>query len=342
MELEDLMNESIEIMENDFYAKPFKFSYSSLNKLMWNPQAFYQMYVLGNREDKTESYLVNGKIIHCLLLEPEKFNNQFIVSPDVLPTGNTRTVIDRLYHHHVELAKNGDERTNLVEFTNAILDILKDMDLHQSLKTDVQRLDRIITPEGVSYWNYIRTKGDKTLINQENYDFCKTGVDLIKLNKEVCSLIGCNTNDFTNKEVFNEIPLECDINNKKFGLKGIIDNLVFDHDKKIIYINDVKTTSKDLKDFPESIEFYNYSLQSAIYSTMVTIKYIHLIEAGYQLKFHFVVIDRAYQVYPFPVSENTMNNWFTKLMDSLEKAEWHYTNKKYELPHDFAIGKVTL
>lgn len=342
MELEDLMNESIEIMENDFYAKPFKFSYSSLNKLMWNPQAFYQMYVLGNREEKTESYLVNGKIIHCLLLEPEKFNDQFIVSPDVLPTGNTRTVIDRLYHHHVELAKNGDERTNLVEFTNAILDILKDMDLHQSLKTDVQRLDRIITPEGVSYWNYIRTKGNKTLINQENYDFCKTGVDLIKLNKEVCDLIGCNLNDFSNKKVFNELPVEININDKPFGLKGIIDNVVIDHDKRVININDIKTTSKELKDFPESIEFYNYWMQSAIYSTIIAIKYLNLIDEGYELKFHFIVIDKNYQVYPFLVSESTLNNWFDRLNQTLEKASWHYINKSYDLPYEYALGKVVL
>jgi hypothetical protein len=342
MELEDLMQESIKTMEKDFYAKPFSFSYSSLNKLMWNPQAFYQMYVLGNREEKTESYLVNGKIIHTLLLEEAKFYDQFIVSPTNLPTGSVRTVIDRVFAHAQELQANGDQRKEFVDFSDAVLDVLKDINLHQSLKTDQQRIDKMYTPEAMSYWEFIKAKGSRTLIDQETYDFCKTGVDLIKMNKQVCNLIGCNVTEFENKEVFNELPLDCKINNKKFGLKGILDNIVFDHDKKIIYINDIKTTSKDLKDFPESIEFYNYWLQAAIYTTMIAIKFIHLIDLGYELKFHFVVIDRAYQVYPFPVSQDTMNNWFTKLTDSLEKAEWHYTNKKYELPHDFAIGKVTL
>jgi len=342
MELEDLMQESIKTMEKDFYAKPFSFSYSSLNKLMWNPQAFYQMYVLGNREEKTESYLVNGKIIHALLLEEAKFYEQFIVSPTNLPTGSVRTVIDRVFAHAQELQANGDQRKEFVDFSDAVLDVLKDINLHQSLKTDQQRIDKMYTPEAMSYWEFIKAKGSRTLIDQETYDFCKTGVDLIKMNKQVCDLIGCNVTEFENKEVFNELPLDCNINNKKFGLKGILDNIVFDHDKKIIYINDIKTTSKDLKDFPESIEFYNYWLQAAIYTTIIAIKFIHLIDFGYELKFHFVVIDRAYQVYPFPVSQDTMNSWFTKLTDSLEKAEWHYTNKKYELPHDFAIGKVTL
>ena len=342
MELEDLMNESIEIMENDFYDKPFKFSYSSLNKLMWNPQAFYQMYVLGNREEKTESYLVNGKIIHCLLLEPEKFNDQFVISPTKLPNDSTRSVVDRIYHHHVELAKNGDQRTSLVEFTDAILDVLKDIDLHQSLKTDQQRIDRIFTPESVEYWNFLRTKDSKILINQENYEYCKTGVDLIKLNPQVCNLIGCNLNEFSNKEVFNEIAVDVDMNDKPFGLKGIIDNIVVDHDAKIIYINDIKTTSKELKDFNESVEFYNYWMQAAIYSTIIAIKFIHLIDRGYEFKFHFVVIDKSYQVYAFPVSDNTLSSWFNRLTDTLEKANWHYINKSYDLPYDFATGRVTL
>jgi hypothetical protein len=342
MGLEEIMEETIEIMENDFYKKPFKFSYSSLNKLMWNPQAFYQMYVLGNREEKTESYLVNGKIIHALLLEEDKFNDQFIVSPANLPTGSTRTVIDRVYSHAAELQANGDARTEFTEFSDAVLDVLKDINLHQSLKTDQQRIDKMYTAEAMNYWDFLKSKGNKTLIDQENYDFCKTGVDLIKMNKQVCELIGCNTNDFTNKEIFNELPIEANINGKAFGLKGIVDNLVIDHDKKIININDIKTTSKDLKDFHESIEFYNYWMQAAIYSTIIAIKFINLIDKGYQLKFHFVVIDKVYQVYPFPVSDGTLNSWFARLTETLEQADWHYTNKSYDLPFKFATGQVTL
>jgi len=342
MELEDLMNESIEIMEGQFYTKPFEFSYSSLNKLLWNPVVFYQLYVLGNKEERVDAHLVHGKLIHGLLLEPEKFNDQFIVSPDNLPTGNTRTVVDRVYTHHVELAKNGDERTNLVEFTNAILDILKDMNLHQSLKTDQQRLDKILTAEAENYWNFLRSKGNKTLIDQQSYEFCLNAVELIKTDKAICKLIGCNPSEFDNIEVLNELHLSCKINGKPFGLKGIVDNLVIDHDKKILYINDVKTTSKDLKDFPESVEYYNYWLQAAIYASLVVTNYPHLINQGYDFKFNFVVIDKNYSVYPFEVSEQTLNQWLTKLEESLSKAEWHYINKRYDLPYEFAIGKVRL
>lgn len=342
MEIESLMQESIQNLENDFYSKPFSFSYSSLNKLMWNPQAFYQMYVLGNREEKTESYLVNGKVIHCLLLEEAKFNEQFIISLNNLPTGNSRVVVDRVFAHHQEIAASGDQRTELNEFSDAILDVMRDINYHQSLKTDQQRLDKIITTELTEYWNFLKTKGNKTLIDQETYDFCKTAVELIKTDKKVFSLLGLDVNDFSNKQVFNELPLEVNIMSKPFKLKGIIDNIVIDHTSKIIYVNDLKTSSKDLKDFTESVDFYNYWLQAAIYSSLIGIKFINLIEGGYQLVFHFVVVDRNFQTYPFLVKDTTLNGWLEKLSGVIEKAHWHYVNRSYDLPYDFAVGSVTL
>lgn len=341
-QLEDLMQESIEHLEKDFYSKKFYFSYSSLNKLLWNPAVFYQMYVLGMKEERLDTHLVQGKIIHALLLEEEKFQDMFIISPANLPTGNLRTVLDRVFYHHTELKRNGDQREKLEEFQDAILDIMKDMNYHQSLKTDQQRLDKILTAEAYNYWAFLHMKGNKTLIDQESYDFCKSAVELIKTNKQLCDLIGCNLTEFDNKEVFNETMLQVEMRDKPFGLKGIIDNIVIDHDKKIIYINDLKTTSKDLKDFPESVDFYSYWLQAIIYVTLVGMNYGGLLDSGYQLKFHFVVIDRAFQTYAFPVSEPTLNKWLEKFRETIEIADWHYTNRSFELPYQFAKGIVAL
>jgi hypothetical protein len=336
------MQESAELLENNFYSQKFYFSYSSLNKLMWNPAVFYQQYVLGLKEERTDAHLVQGKIVHALLLEEEKFNDHFIISPSKLPGDSVKVVIDRVFAHHQELAQNGDTRTELLHFDQAILDVMVDMNYHQSLKTDQQRLDKIISAESTSYWSFLKTKGNKTLIDQDSYDFCKNAVELIKTNKELCSLIGCNTTEFDNVEVFNELPLTVEYAKAEFGLKGIIDNVVINHDKKIIFINDIKTTSKDLKDFPETVEFYSYWLQAVIYCTMIGIKYKDLLESGYQMKFHFVVIDRAFQTYSFLVTESTLNNWLDRMNKVLEAANWHYQNKRYDLPYNFATGSVVL
>jgi hypothetical protein len=339
---EDILKEAVEHLEEDFYSKKMNFSYSSLKQLMWNPAIFYQLYVLGNKEEKIESHLVQGKLIHCLLLEEQNFDNIFLISPSSLPTGNTRTVIDKVFKHHQELASNGDTRENLEEFKDAIIDVLKDINLHQTLKTDDQRIDKIITPETVSYWNYLKVKQGKTLISNEDYLYCKEAVDVMKQDQSLCDLIGYNANDFNNIEVHNELQLTMDVADKPFGVKGILDNLVIDHDNKKIRVNDVKTTSKDLKDFPETVEFYSYWLQAVIYMTLVHINYGKLIDAGYTVDFHFIVIDKTFLVYPFKVTELTMTSWLQRMKEVLNKAEWHYINKNYALPYDFAVGNVFL
>jgi len=241
-----------------------------------------------------------------------------------------------------ELSQNGDDRTELAQFDKAILDVMYDMNYHQSLKTDQQRLDKIITAEAISYWDFLKTKGNKTLIDPDTYKYCKDAVDIIKTNDQICNLIGCNVTEFDNREVINELAVTAEFTNKKYGLKGIIDNIVLDHDKKIIHINDIKTTSKDLKDFPESVEFYSYWLQAIIYIIIVNQVYQNLIGNGYTIKFHFVVIDRTFQSYAFPVSEDSLNDWLEKFQSAVDKAEWHFDNKNYNLPYEFAKGLVVL
>lgn len=339
----DLATESVKHLQDEFYSKPFEFSYSSLNKLMWNPVVFHQLYVLKMKEEKTDAHLVHGKIIHALLLEENKFNDQFIISPSALPTGNLKLVIDRVFAHHLELQQNGDQRDRLEDFDQAILDVLKDINLHQSLKTDQQRLDKVLTGDAINYWDFLKTKGNKTLIDQQAYDYCKNAVDLIKTDANICNLIGCNATEFDNKEVYNELPLSAPLSQKPFGIKGIIDNIMVDHDKKVIHINDIKTTSKDLKDFSESVEYYAYWMQAAIYTSLVVTKFFDYIHnRGYSVEFRFIVIDRMFNTYPFLVSQKTLESWLPKLLDVLNKAEWHYINKRYDLPYDFATGKVIL
>jgi len=339
---EDLMEESVKHLETDFYKKKFYFSYSSLNKLLWNPAVFHQMYILGMKEERLDAHLVQGKAIHALLLEEEKFNEIFMISPANLPTGNLRTVLDRVFYHHNQLVKQGDDRQKLDEYPDTVIDVMKEMNYHQSLKTDQQRLDKVLTTEAYNYWNFLKMKGNKTLIDQETYDYCKNAVDMIKTNQDLCKLICCNSTDFDNKEVLNEHAFQLDITGKIYGLKGIIDNLVIDHDARTIFVNDIKTTAKDLKDFPETVEYYSYWLQAVVYLSAVSIQYADLVGAGYQLKFHFVVIDRAFQAYAFPVTEGTMDKWLDKFKEVIEIADWHYTNRSYDLPYQFAKGLMAL
>ena len=83
--------------EDLFYAKKFAFSYSSLNKLLYAPSVFYKEYVLGLKEDLTDKSLMEGRVIHKLLLDQDTFDEEFVISMSKLPSDNVVDVINRIY-----------------------------------------------------------------------------------------------------------------------------------------------------------------------------------------------------------------------------------------------------
>jgi hypothetical protein len=332
---------TIQDLEKEFYSKPLSLSYSGLSKMMYSPQLYYNHYVLQKREEKIESYLVDGKVIHCLLLDNGSFDEQFMMLPSNLPTGNSRLVIDKVFEKHKEhiLSSFGTIGT-LDDFGKDILDILKEINLHQALKTDAQRFAKIITEETTTYFEFLKSKGNKTLLDDETLKRCTEAVDILRSNVHVSYLLGLHANDFNNVEIHNEKEFRC--STRFCDLHGIIDNIHIDHDNRNITINDLKTSGKTLSDFKETIEFYNYWVQAAIYWTLVQDNFKDLISKGYTVQFHFIVIDKYNQVYAFPVSMSTMINWCVELHVKLEHAMWYYNNKNYSSPYEFARRLVTL
>ena len=297
---------------------------------------WYKHYVLQQREEKVESYLIDGKVIHTLLLDDGSFDKNFILLPSTLPTGNSRLVIDKLFAK----AQEG----TLTDKSSTIIEILKEINLHQALKTDEQRLAKIITEETTSYFEFLKSKGKRDLIDSETLQRCNEAVDILRNDSRTGDLLGLYKSEMENIEMFNEIELSIDkdITQLSFGLKGIADSIQVNHDKKCIYINDLKTTGKTISDFEETIKFYNYNLQAAVYHRLVRHHYKSILKDDWTLHFNFIVIDKYNQVYCFEVSKSTLSLWEDELKKKLLEADWHYKNKQYNLPYKFATSQVIL
>ena len=337
--------DGINASEIFFYDKKFYFSYSSLNKLLYCPEIFYREYVLGERDESDAIYLTEGRLIHCLLLEPKKLEEQFIVMTGKMPGENTKIVVDRVYEYHSTLKKTGKHKgDNLIDYPNAIIAVLLDMNLHQKLSTDQQRIDKICTADATIYWKFMVDSAGKQIVDAETYQRCVDIVEKIKSNKAISNLLCLNNEEewWSTKDTYNEYPLEMELKKFTFGLKGIIDNVVVDPIDKIIRINDFKTTNKTLADFPETIKFYKYSLQAAIYNLLVINKFSDLIKEGYKVEFRFIVIDKNQQITSFKVSESTLKEWTKDLQEALKIADYHYTSKDYTLPYIFVKSEYEL
>jgi hypothetical protein len=325
-----------------FYKNKFYFSYSSINKLLFSPRSFYSHYVLNQREDSIDPHLVGGRVLHCLLLEPENFEKDFILMPDKFPTDSNRILIDNIFKNYLSIENNA---LLLEEFQKEILTDLLNSNLYQTLKTDQQRLDKILTDQNKNYFEFLKTKQNKALVDPIIYANCIETVAMLKSNPEVRALL------YLDKEisddhitVFNELPLKHNVNNLPFGYKGILDNVVIDTESKTIFINDLKTTGKGLLDFPETVKYYKYWIQASMYYHLIYDKYVKdkPDAKDWNIVITFIVVDKYNQIYPFQVSQESLAEWLKDFDKIIDIVKYHYENKDFTLPYELAVGNVKL
>jgi hypothetical protein len=324
---------------DNFYKKEFNFSYSSINKLLFSPRMFYNHYVLKQKEDSTDSHLVIGRVLHCLLLEPANFDNQFAVMTSKIPSENNKKIIDNIFRNYLV---NQNNTLTLEDYSKDILTHLLTINLHQSLKTDQQRLDKILTDENNEYFEFLKLSLEKTVIDQTILDNCKMSLDVIKANDDVRALLQLDKIQEDDEiEVYNELIVSMSDKNLPFGFKGILDNVVVDYNSKTIFINDLKTSGKSIQDFPESVDYYKYWIQGTIYVMLASEKFLKD-KQDWNVQLTFIVIDKYNQVYPYQVSSETLNKWKIDFEKIVTQIRWHYDNKQYNLPYDLALGNVKL
>ena len=324
---------------DNFYKKDFYFSYSSINKLLFSPRMFYNHYVLKQKEDSTDSHLVIGRVLHCLLLEPANFDNQFAVMTSKIPSENNKKIIDNIFRNYLV---NQNNTLTLEDYSKDILTHLLTINLHQSLKTDQQRLDKILTDENNEYFEFLKLSLGKTVIDQTILDNCKMSLHVIKANDDVRALLQLDKIQEDDEiEVYNELIVSMSDKNLPFGFKGVLDNVVVDHNSKTIFINDLKTSGKSIQDFPESVDYYKYWIQGTIYVMLASEKFLKD-KQDWNVQLTFIVIDKYNQVYPYQVSSESLNKWKIDFEKIVTQIRWHYDNKQYDLPYDLALGNVKL
>jgi len=325
-----------------FYKNKFYFSYSSINKLLFSPRMFYSHYVLNQREDSTDAHLVAGRVLHCLLFEPENYDKHFISMQGKFPTDSQRKIIDNIFKYHCTV---GNDSLSLEDYSQEILTQLLTANLYQSLKTDQQRLDKVLTEENKNYFNFLKESLDKTVVDEVTLNGCRESVIELKSNQAVRTLLQLDKSaDDKHIKTFSEHAIKVDLDYLPYGFKGILDNVVIDYASKTLFINDLKTTGKDIASFPESVEYYKYWIQASIYYKMAWYEFLRELEDSteWNIIVTFIVIDKYNQVYPYQVSMETMEMWLARFEDIEDVLKYHYENKEYSLPYELALGNVTL
>jgi hypothetical protein len=335
------------LLEAAFYDKPFKFSYSSMNKVLTSPGIFYKEYVLKEREIQYGKHLLEGTVIHYLVLENQGFDDKFLVLSDNLPSDTNRLVADYCFEIYKE---KDDDTLVLTDFVTEILDKLLEINKHQSLKDtkdglgDDKRIAKIADQRTLDYFEFLKKKAGRIIIDSALLDKCTRRADIVKANTQMRDLLGLDLeSDGRTYGVYNELDIDIDAKEgESFGYKGILDNMVVDVRNKTIRINDFKTTGKSLTDFSEAVEYWNYWLQAAMYVKLVRSFLSSVIQKDWTIEFRFIVFDKYDQLYAFQVTDETLNSWVEKMKVAEKEAEYHYVSKDFTLPYEYAQGDVKL
>lgn len=306
-------------------------SYSSINKMLFSPKLFYSHYILNKREDKIEKYLVEGKLVHCFILQPDQLNDMFIVAPGKVPTGSVVKILHGLYKKLEQGSSN-----DLTRYNDMILEELKEQNLYQSLKEDEKRLEKILTQDSKDYFKFLFDKAGREIVDEEIVERCKAYAEIVKSEPSIAKHLELTQLDTF--KVYNEFFLEVKDLLNGFGLKGFLDRLVIDEFGNAEII-DVKTTGKTVSEFKDSVDYYNYWLQAGVYVELVHL--IHKIPYE-KISYSFWVIDKYEQVYNFGVSQQSLTDWVAKAKEEYKKTVWHIENMRYDLPYELATSDRVL
>ena len=236
--------------EKEYRAVPMDSS-SSLKEFSVDRKKYHKKYILGEKvEDDENKAATMGRVVECLLLEPEMFESRFHMSTcESAPTGLMNDFVEALYKRTVEATDVFGEVSRTFE------DISKDAYVDSGFKIKYEAvMNKFIDSEAQVYYDEIRivrTKG-LTVVTSNDMNNAERIVNELRNNfvtRDVVNLVKSARYDVYNQyqvEGFDVLKLKC---------KSMMDKIVVDHEEKTLQIYDLKCTWS-VENFYE--EYYLY------------------------------------------------------------------------------------
>lgn len=307
------------VKDNKFYL-----SATGISTFFDSPKGFYNNY-FGKDKKKNKDYII-GKLIHVFILEPETFDDKFIVK-DIKLSDNLKLIAEEV----IDSGTLKIEDSKLIrtdDFFNLIIKLCKDLNYYQNLSTDENRYSKVLKEGLLDYFLFYHSIGDKKLITSAEYSKAKDLATVILEDSKLSMLFDKGN---SNVEYYTELHLMCEYN-EFFGLHGFLDMLKIDHENKIIYLTDIKSTTKHLSRFIYEIKNLNYNLKIAHYTKLILEIYEDLFRNDYVLEVRFIVVDSYKHSIDFLISEDTLFEYIKMYRNELDNLTEAFTKNNWGNP----------
>jgi hypothetical protein len=298
-------------------------SNSSLSILNYDPSYYYKVYISKEIEDKKESpALTLGSLVHCLMLEPDKISERYVISklkPEEKPSGM------------------------MLDFINALLkyDVYDDIVVEAAYNTSGYKIsiDKVIEnfkkpANQIYYQEQLEAKG-KSLITQADFNLATKAVQVALNNPQWEKIL--NNDDW---EVHNEVEILWTWKPDIF-CKSKVDQIRVRKVGNTLFVKyfDIKTDSqKPVHKYMETFMFWKTYRQLAFYreailswldehygplkdiETLVISPYIVAIDVV-RLKSLIYYIDYSF-----------IQKGYQEIRQDLTALVWHIENHLWEYP----------
>lgn len=244
---------SWKVTEPEYRADP-AISYSTLSRFEregWRK--------LSSLFDKIETpALTFGQAVDSLITGGEDdFNSRFIVC-DFPPLSDALISITKFLHHnfhenHRKLSTIDDSDINRAALA---------FNYYTNPKYESYRIKNVKEQCG-EYYTLLTLAGGKTVLSTNDYADVMACVDELKTNSVTKELFEVNPFDTNIEKVF---QLKFKAEYEGIQVRCMFDELIIDHEKKLIYPIDLKTTGHPEEEFEGSFVQWRYDIQAKLYT----------------------------------------------------------------------------
>lgn len=284
-----------------------------------------------------------GSVVDTLLTRKDNFYDIYYVSQASDPTPQMKKFCRNLFKIWPTGTSTSQEREVL--FQKAYEETKFGRDSLESVKKKFS--------ECTEFFNTLVRARGKSVISQELYDRASKIVDQLLTNPFTKEIFEVKTVELGNTgldliTVINQLEIYSEYTSEEGGcnipIKGALDKVIIDHNKKIVYPYDIKTSS-NLHEFKESYIKYRYFRQASYYTWLLKKWLREGGWVGYTIApFKFIVASTVGEgAYIYECSANDLQASIfgksTKKLefqygwkDLLDDICWHIQNNKWDYP----------
>ena len=249
--------------------------------------------VLANKTEEFKETLpmILGSLLDCILTSPALVDVIYAPSLAKRPSDKIKEIVDVV----LELAMKEESPSTDIHYWKDNLLVVARQKEYQSRWGDDAILNTFLK-EAESYWNETVGNRDKILVTQAEWDAMHVAASLT-LSSHVT---GKYFIDQEKVDKYFQLPIFW--NHKGTPCKGLIDELIIEHETKTIYIIDFKgSTANSLKEWFNIARNKNYNFQMSWYYRGVVQNFQDLISDGYSIECRWVVIPLSNKFKPWIV-----------------------------------------